>query len=182
MQAVFSAAVVRQGMVMSQSDQPPLFYPTRINIPLEIRSYLIQQLNQTLACSMDLRFQVKHAAWNVKGHVFVQLRALFETIACELDTHMDFVAARITVLGGVVQGTVRTAATQSTLPAYPSDLVTGDAHVLAVTERVAHYAAAIRAALEHATNVEDGATTNIYINISCGIETQLSLLETYLYQ
>jgi starvation-inducible DNA-binding protein len=131
---------------------------------------------------MDLRFQVKHAAWNVKGHVFVQLRALFETIACELDTHMDRLASRITVLGGVVQGTVCTAATQSTLPAYPGDLVTGDAHVLAVTERVAQYATAIRAALEHATNVEDGATTNIYIKLSCDIETQLSLLETYLNQ
>ena len=167
---------------MSQSDQPPLVYPTRIDIPLEIRAYLITLLNQTLAGTMDLRFQVKHAAWNVKGHVFMQLRALFETIVIELDKHMDRVAARITVLGGMVQGTVRTAATQSTLPEYPSDLVTGDAHVLAVTERVAHYAAANRAALEHATNVEDGATTNIYINISCGIETQLSLLETYLYQ
>ena len=59
-------------------------------------------------------------------------------------------AARIIVLGGVVQGTVRTAATQSTLPEYPGDLVTGDAHVLALAERVAHYATAIRAALEHA--------------------------------
>jgi starvation-inducible DNA-binding protein len=182
MRAVLSAAALRQGMVMSQNDQPPLVYPTRIDIPLEIRVYLIMLLNQTLASTMDLRFQAKHAAWNVKGHAFVQLRALFETIAGELDTYMDRLAARITVLGGVVQGTARTAVTQSTLPEYPGDLVTGDAHVLAVTERVAHYATAIRAALEQATNVEDGSTTNIYIKISCGIETQLSLLETYLYQ
>jgi DNA-binding ferritin-like protein len=62
---------------------------------------------------------------------------------------MDLVAARINVLGGVVQGTIRTAATQSTMPEYPGDLVTGDAYVLAVTERVAHYAAAIRAALKY---------------------------------
>ena len=91
---------VRQGMVMSQSDQPPLFYPTRIDIPLEIRAYLITLLNQTLACTVDLRFQVKHAAWNVKGNVFFQLRALFEAIVIELDAHMDLVAERITVLGG----------------------------------------------------------------------------------
>jgi starvation-inducible DNA-binding protein len=169
-------------MVMSQSDQPPLVFPTRIDIPLEIRAYLITLLNQTLAGTMDLRSQVQHAAWNVKGHGFMQLRALFETIASELDTHMDLVAARITVLGGMVQGTVRTAATQSMLPEYPSHLMTGDAHVLAMTERVAHYTTAIRAALELATNIEDGATTDIYTNISCGMETQLSLLETYLCQ
>src|SRR5436309_1124284 len=117
---------------MLQSDQPSILYPTRIDIPLEIRAYLITLLNQTMACTVDLRFQVKNAAWNVKGHVFVQLRALFETIIIELDAYMDLVAERITVLGGVVQGTVRTAATQSTLPEYPRDLVEGDAHVLAL--------------------------------------------------
>jgi DNA-binding ferritin-like protein len=91
----------------------------------------IALLNQTLACTVDVRFQVKHAAWNVKGHVFVQLRALFETIVLALNVHIDLVAARIAMLGGVVRGTVRTAATPSTLPEYPGDLVTGDAHVLA---------------------------------------------------
>lgn len=113
---------------------------------------------------------------------FVQLRALFETIVLELDVHMDLVAARITVLGGMVQGTVRTAATQSTLPEYPGDLVTGDAHVLAVAERVASYATAIWTAIEHAANVEDAATTNVYTDISRGIEARLSLLDTYLHQ
>jgi starvation-inducible DNA-binding protein len=167
---------------MNQREQSSVLYPTRIDIPLEIRSYLITLLNQTLACTVDLRSQVQHAAWNVKGHVFVQLRVLFETIVLELDADMHLVAARIIVLGGVVRGTVRTAATQSTLPEYPSDLVTGDAHVLALAERVAHYATAIRTALEHAGNLEDAATTNVYNDISRGIETQLSLLETYLHQ
>ena len=149
---------------------------------MEIRAHLITLLNQTLACTVDLRFQVKHAAWNVKGNVFVQLRALFETIVIELDAHMDLVAERITVLGGVVQGTVRTAATQSTLPEYPGDLVEGDAHVLALAERLAYYATAIRAAIEQAANLEEAATANVYTDISRGIETRLSFLETYLHQ
>jgi len=167
---------------MIQSDQPPIFYPTRIAIPVEIRAHLITLLNQTLACTVDLRFQVKHAAWNVKGNVFVQLRALFETIVVELDAHMDHVAERITVLGGVVQGTVRTAATQSTLPEYPGDLVEGDAHVLALAERFAYHATAIRAAIEQAANLEEAATANVYTDIARGIETRLSFLETYLHQ
>jgi starvation-inducible DNA-binding protein len=167
---------------MMQSNQLPILYPTRIDIPLEIRACLITLLNQTLACTVDLRFQVKHAAWNVKGNVFVQLRALFEMIVIELDAHMDLVAERITVLGGVVQGTVRTAVTQSTLPEYPGDLVEGDAHVLALAERFAHYATAIRAAIEQAANLEEAATANVYTDISRGIETRLSFLETYLHQ
>src|SRR5882724_6129394 len=104
--------------------------------------------------------------------MFVQLRALFKTIDFELNTHMDLVAEHIVVLGEVALGTVHIAVTQSSLPEYPRDISAGNAHVLALAERVAHYATAIRAALEHATNVEDGATTNIHINISCGIETQ----------
>jgi starvation-inducible DNA-binding protein len=167
---------------MMQSDQPPILYPTRIAIPLEIRAYLVTLLNQTLACTVDLRFQVKHAAWNVKGNVFVQLRALFETIVIELDAHMDLVAERITVLGGVVQGTVRTAATQSTLPEYPGDFVEGDAHVLALAERFAYHATAIRAAMEQAANLEEATTANVYTDIARGIETRLSFLETYLHQ
>ena len=166
---------------MSQSDQPPLVYPTRIDIPLEIRAYLIALLNQTLACAVDLRSQVQHAAWNVKGSAFVQVRALFDAIALELDAHMHLVAARIIVLGGVAQGTVRTAATQSTLPEYPGDLMESDAHVWALAERVTHYATTIQDAIVHTTGVEDAATANIYTDMSRGIETRLGDLDTYLH-
>jgi starvation-inducible DNA-binding protein len=167
---------------MSKSDQHPFLHLTRIDIPLEIRAYLITLLNQTLACTVDLRSQVKHAAWNVKGNAFIQLRALFDVIAIELDAHSNLVAERITVLGGMVQGTVRTAATQSILPEYPGDLVEGDAHVLALAERLAHYATAIRADIEHAADVEDAATANVYTDIARGIDQRLSFLETHLYQ
>ena len=167
---------------MSPSDQPPSLYPVRIDIPLEVRVYLITLLNQTLACTLDLRSQVKHASWNVKGNAFVQLRALFDAIAIELDTHTALVAERITALGGMVQGTVRTAAAQSTLPEYPDNLVEGNAHVLALAERLAHYATAIRAAIEHTADVEDAVTANVYTDISRGIETRLSFLDTYLHQ
>ena len=159
----------------------PFLYPTRIDIPVEIRAYLITLLNQTLACTVDLRSQVQHAAWNVKGIAFVQVRALFDAIALELDAHMHLVTARIIVLGGVVRGTVRTAATQSTLPEYPDDLMESDAHVRALAERVTHYATAIQAAMTHAADVEDAATANIYTDMSRGIETRLGDLDTYLH-
>jgi starvation-inducible DNA-binding protein len=172
---------LRQGTVMSPSDQPPFLYATRIDIPLEIRAYLIALLDQTLACTVDLRSQVQHAAWNVKGSAFLQVRALFDAIALELDAHMQLVAARIIVLGGVVQGTVRTAATQSTLPEYPDNLMESDAHVRALAERVTHYAITIQDAIVHTTDVEDATTANIYTDMSRGIETRLGDLDTYLH-
>ena len=165
-----------------ESERPAAIdLPHRIDTPLEIRAYLIALLNQTLACAVDLRSQVQHAAWNVKGSTFVQVRALFDAIVLELDAHMGLVAARIIVLGGVVRGTVRTAATQSTLPEYPGDLMESDAHVRAIAERVTHYATAIQVAIVDTANVEEAATANIYTDMSRGIETRLGDLDTYLH-
>ena len=167
---------------MTQSDHHPCLYASRIDIPPEIRVYVTTMLNQTLACTVDLRSQVKQASWNVKGRAFVQLRALFENIAVELDAYTDLLAERIAVLGGVVRGTVRMVATQSTLPEYPGDLVEGDAHVQALAERCAHYARVIRACIAHAADVEDADTANVYTDISRGIDKQLWILETHLHQ
>ena len=51
---------------MQTSDQPFL-HLTRSDLPLEIRVYVIQLLQQTLVSTIDLRSQVKQAGWNVAG-------------------------------------------------------------------------------------------------------------------
>jgi starvation-inducible DNA-binding protein len=84
------------------------------------------------------------------------------------------------VLGGVACGTVRVAAAQSPLPEYPSDLAAGAAHVLAVAERVAPYATALRASITHAADVEDAGTAAVCTDITRGVEKRLWGLEAYL--
>jgi starvation-inducible DNA-binding protein len=165
---------------MSTSEYIPCLHPTRIDTPLEIRTYVLL-LQQTLACTVDLRSQVKQASWNVKGPHAWQVQALFDTIATELDAYADLLAARITMLGGVARGTARTAVAQSSLPEYPSDLVAGDAHVRAIAERLAPYATGIRADIMHTTDVEDTNTAQLYTDMSRGIETRLGALDVYLY-
>ena len=166
---------------MSQSDDNHGLSPVRIDIPPEIRLYVVQLLNQTLACTVDLRSQVKQACWNVKGHDVVLLQALFATMATELDAHIDLVAERLVVLGGVARGTVRTAATHSRLPEYPGAIMDGDAHVRALTECFASYATALRADIAHATEVEDAGSAALYTDISRGVDTRLGFLEAYLH-
>src|SRR3989449_3241074 len=122
---------------MYQRDDTSDLQPVRIDIPPEIRLYVIQLLQQTLACTVDLRSQIKQACWNVKGHDVVLLHALFATMATELDAYTDLVAERLVVLGGVAWGTARTAATPSRLPEYPGASMDGDAHVRARTARFA---------------------------------------------
>ena len=105
---------------MHQYDGHHLLSPIGIDIPPEIRLYVITLLQHTLACTVDLRSQVKQAGWNVKGHDFGPLHALFATMATALEAYTDLVAERLVVLGGVAQGTARAAARQSTLPEYPA--------------------------------------------------------------
>jgi starvation-inducible DNA-binding protein len=167
---------------MSDYEHYPLLHPTRINIPQEIRLYLITLLNQSLACTVDLRSQVKQASWNVKGTDFSLLQTLFETIATELNAYVNLMAERIVVLGGEVLGTVRIAATQSTLPEYPGGLVEGNAHALALAERFAHYATAIRHAIARAADVGDADTAAIYTDISRGVDKRLGSLDAHLHR
>ena len=166
---------------MSQSDDTQVLSPVRIDIPLEIRLYVIRLLQQSLACTIDLRSQVKQACWNVKGHDLVLLQALFATMATELDAHTDLVAERLVVLGGVARGTVRTAATHSRLPEYPGTITDGDAHVRALTECFASYATALRADIAHATEVEDAGSAALYTDISRGVDQRLGFLDAYLH-
>jgi len=125
---------------MNNTDHNPVLHDR----PPEIRLDVIQPLNQTLACTVDLHSQVKQACWNVKGTDFAPLHALFATMATELAAYTDLVAERIAMLGGVALGTARTAALQSRLAEYPGTLVEGNAHVRALAERFAQYATALR--------------------------------------
>jgi starvation-inducible DNA-binding protein len=138
-------------------------------------------MNQTLACTTDLRSQVKQAFWNVKGKERSGSRALFKRIACELEEYGDLLADRITVMGGVVLGTARVAASQSGLPEYPGNIMMDvEAHIVAVAERLAQCGNAIRDGIAQAADVEDTVTAAIYTDISRGIDSQLSCLETHL--
>ena len=166
---------------MSNSDHASHLRPTRIDMPPEIRLDVVTRLNQTLACTVDLRSQVKQASWNIKGKDFASLHALFATMAIELEVYSDLVAERIAVLGGIVMGTSRTAALQSKLPEYPSALVEGNAHVLALVERFAHYAKMTRSAIALATDVEDAGSAAVYTDISRGVDKQLWILEAHLH-
>ena len=167
---------------MNDSDHNQVLHPTRIDMPPEIRLYVIQLLNRTLACTVDLRSQVKQAGWNVKGQDCCPLQALFATMATELDVYADLVAERIAVLGGVAMGTARTAVMQSTLTEYPGAIVHGNAHVLALAERFAHYATTMRGDVALAADVEDAGSAAVYTDISRGVDKQLWLLEAYLYR
>ena len=58
-------------------------FSTRIDIPAEARDALVELLNARLADAFDLYSQLEQAHWNVKGSDFIQLHALYDTVAAD---------------------------------------------------------------------------------------------------
>lgn len=157
-----------------------MLHPTRIDLPEEIRSQVIERLNQTLATTLDLKTQVKQAHWNVKGMDFYQLHELFDELAGELEEYIDMFAERVTTLGGVAMGTARMAVESSILPDYPVDIVDGKDHVTALADRYAPYAKLLRDGIGATDDLGDADTADLYTEISRSIDMRLWFLEAHL--
>lgn len=162
---------------MSHKNQ---FYPTRIDLAIDIRQGVVEILSQTLATTLDLKTQVKQAHWNVKGLDFYQLHQLFDEMATELEEYVDMVAERITALGGIAMGTARIAAEHSIISEYPSDIADGVAHITALAERYGTYAAHLRIAIDKTGALGDADTADLYTEISRNIDKRLWFLEAHL--
>lgn len=163
-----------------KADPTRRFYPTRIDMPANLRSQVVAVLNQTLAATLDLKTQAKQAHWNVKGMNFLQLHELFDAIAGELEGYVDMVAERVTALGGTALGTARLAAAESILPEYPFDAVDGADHVTALAERLALYGKHVRAAIATTDGLGDADTADLYTEISRTVDMRLWFLEAHL--
>jgi starvation-inducible DNA-binding protein len=155
-------------------------FSTRIDISEESRAQLVELLNQRLADTFDLYSQLKQAHWNVKGSDFIQLHLLYDDIAEVVLPQIDEIAERATALGGQALGTARMAATTTTLEEYPLDAVEGSDTVEAIADRLAAYAAAVRAGIDSALELEDQDTADLFIEISREIDKRLWFVEAHL--
>jgi starvation-inducible DNA-binding protein len=165
-------------MVSTVSKQK--LYATRIDLPEDIRAKAIEILNQTLAATLDLKTQTKQAHWNVKGMDFYQLHLLFDEMAGELEEYTDLVAERVTALAGTAMGTARIAATESILPEYALDAVSGVEHITALADRYGLYAKHLREAIDTTDGLGDADTADLYTEISRAIDKRLWFLEAHL--
>jgi starvation-inducible DNA-binding protein len=155
-------------------------YPTAVDIPEGNRVQAIQLLNQALADTTDLQSQAKFAHWNVKGYDFYQLHLLFDELAETLSEHVDVLAERATVLGGQAMGTTRIAAETSRIPEPPVNAV-GEAEYLGwLTDHVGYHANGLRRAIDHAAQLGDEDTADLFTELSREVDEQLYFLESHL--
>lgn len=143
-------------------------------------SPMIALLNQSLAGAIDLKLQAKQAHWNVKGETFIALHELFDKIATQADDYADMIAERAVQLGGIAQGTLQTVARDTKLAVYPVDMQDSQRHVKALGAAIGAVADDTRAAADSADESGDAVTTDMFTEITRGLDKLRWFVESHL--
>ncbi len=76
-------------------------------------------------------------------------------------------------------GTVRVAASNSRLNAYPVNICRGSEHVEALSNALASFGKLVRAAIDSATTAGDAGTADLFTEVSRGIDKLLWFVEAH---
>ncbi len=154
-------------------------YRTANTLPEQIRSRSVVLLNRHLAAAIDLHAQVKQAHWNVRGPTFIAIHELFDKVADVVEEYSDKIAERAGTLGAAAEGTVQTAAERSFLEPYRLGVADAAAHISAVTSALASLASRCATRSTRATQFGDIDTSDLFTEVSRGIDYQLWLVELH---
>ncbi|HET6399208.1 MAG TPA: DNA starvation/stationary phase protection protein Dps [Candidatus Thermoplasmatota archaeon] len=158
---------------------PGKLFPTRIQIDEEDRANLVALLNSRLADATDLYSQTKHAHWNVKGPDFQQLHELFDNLAEIINDHADQLAERATALGGFAEGTLRRAASATSLPEL-GDEVIGFRLVQELADRYGAYANQLRKDIAACEEHGDLVSQDLLTELASETDKALYFLEAHI--
>ena len=155
-------------------------YKTQNSLPEEQRAKLVELLNRRLADSIDLMLQAKQAHWNVKGPQFIALHTLFGQIAGGFEEYVDLLAERVVQLGGSAEGTAYLVTRRTSLDRYPSAIVDGNGHTVALAAVLACFGKHARYAIGQAVDLLDADSADLFTEISRGADSWLRLVEAHL--
>lgn len=156
-----------------------VLFTTKHDLPEDTRAQIVSLLGQRLADAIDLQMQCKHAHWNVKGPLFMQLHLLFDRIHEAVVGYADTIAERIVQLGGVAEGTVRAVAARSGLIDYPLALSSGNEHISAFSDSLAQFGRTVRMGIEEMNDLQDAGSADILTEVSRGIDKWLWFVEAH---
>ena len=159
---------------------PKLVTPTKIDLSVDVRTFIIQKLNESLSNAIDLQTQCKQAHWNVKGPSFIALHKLFDEINEAVEEYVDLLAERAVQLGGTVFATARYVASNTALPEYPLTIHDGLAHVEALSNALATFAKHVRGCIDITDDKGDACTADIYTEVARGTDQWLWFVEAHI--
>ncbi len=155
-------------------------HPTKNDLPETTRRRAVDLCNDRLADAVDLQTQTKQAHWNVKGPNFIALHELYDKVNEDVEDYVDLIAERAVQLGGAVEGTARSVAKRSTLAEYPLKTGTGRQHADALSSALAAFGKVIRSAIDESDRIGDKDTSDIFVEISRGVDKWLWMVEAHL--
>jgi starvation-inducible DNA-binding protein len=155
-------------------------YRTQNDVSSNAKSVSINVLNARLADAIDLALLTKQAHWNIKGPQFIALHEMIDGFRTELDEHVDTMAERVVQLGDTALGTTQAVAGHTTLAPYPTDIHAANDHLVALIERYAKIASAVRAAIDETANAGDADTADLLTAFSRALDKNLWFLEAHL--
>jgi starvation-inducible DNA-binding protein len=158
-----------------------MLYHTSNTLSENIRSKAAALLNRHLAAAIDLHAQVKQAHWNVRGPAFIAIHELFDKVADMVEGYSDTIAERATALGGTAEGTIQVAVDHSFLERYTLGVAGEKAHLAAVTAALAAFGDSARKAIDEAAAFGDQDTSDVFTEVSRGIDKQMWLVEAHLH-
>lgn len=153
---------------------------SRLDIPESKREAAIVLLQARLVDAIDLKAQMKQAHWNVKGRDFFQLHQLFDQINGVVEEFVDTLAERIVALGGTADGRIATVAQTSKLPQFPLQAASQEDHLQAVADALATFGTAVRNDIDHASQIGDQGTADVFTGLSRESDKQLWFVEAHL--
>lgn len=155
-------------------------YHTSNNTPDNTKAVSIETLNARLADLIDLALVTKQAHWNLKGVNFIGVHEMLDGFRSGLDGFVDTAAERAVQLGGVALGTVQNVQKHTNCAPYPTDIYTVIDHVKALAERYGVVANKVREAIKITAEAGDEDTSDIFTEISRGLDKNLWFLEAHL--
>jgi starvation-inducible DNA-binding protein len=144
-----------------------------------IRAKSAAVLNRHLAAAIDLHAQVKQAHWNVRGATFIAVHELFDKVADAVEGYSDTIAERAGSLGGTAEGTIQIAVEHSLLQRYRLGIADAGAHIAAVAAALATFGESVRNAIDETASFGDADTSDVFTEISRGVDQQLWLVESH---
>jgi len=155
-------------------------YQTHNDLSSNAKSISIGVLNDRLADAIDLALLTKQAHWNIKGPQFIALHEMIDGFRTELDDHIDTMAERVVQLGGTALGTTQVVADATTLAPYPTDIYAANDHLVALVERYAKVASAVRGAIDKTDDAGDVDTADLFTAFSRALDKNVWFLEAHL--
>lgn len=153
---------------------------TRNDLDADTRAAVAGLLQERLVDAIDLGLKAKQAHWNVRGPHFLPLHELFDQVVAHARDWADLLAERAGNLGGLVDGTAGTVASDTTLPVYPADRTAGEDHVERMAACLAAFASGAREGIERADEAGDAVTADVLTEIVRAADQDLWFVEAHL--